>query len=491
MEKEVQGHPDFKILACLIQIWNSSGSANVVDEPESVPIMLGEVGNIEIHDSYKNLFSTAKVSFPRGTVMRTTVTETNIKEKANVVSATLEGDLVVTTRVNTQKIKREDFHMGQRIRIRLGYIDDAKIAELAKTNNPGPNIYNDKSKLDEYRKAMAPPDGSAIMFDGYITKCSIEEPITLECEDMASVLKKKSCPNEKTPTHTTVQDLFGENGKYQLLKGTGLKLYPKNDEIDVGSIDLTDDFTVADLLTTWAKKARLFSFIIPDDSGNPSLAIGRSYFSNIGKDSIETLKDTSTLSVPDIRFDYNVADNGLTLMDVDKKFLAVKAQAWEDIAGARGRQYEIVVRRNPDYDPATDNESDKYQIINETKLSAKAIKAGANKLTKNKDKVNLDTYTIIPYSSSKIGISHSELLEEAKKYLESYNANGAEGTLTIFGDFNLKSGRKVHLTDNRFPTKNGYYFVDEVTTKFGVDGFRQVLKIPYCISRDSKEDDKQ
>ena len=89
--------------------------------------------------------------------------------------------------------------------------------------------------------------------------------------------------------------------------------------------------------------------------------------------------------------------------------------------------------------------------------------------------------------SKKMGISHDELLEEAIKYFESYNMNGIEGSLTLFGDFPLISGIKVHLTDNQYKAKNGYYLVDEVTTRFGTNGYRQVIKLPYCISRDKEE----
>ena len=66
--------------------------------------------------------------------------------------------------------------------------------------------------------------------------------------------------------------------------------------------------------------------------------------------------------------------------------------------------------------------------------------------------------------------------------------NGIDGSLTLFGDLKLKSGMKVELVDNRFPDKNGYYLVEEVTTIFGTDGFSQTIKLPYKIA--SKKTDK-
>ena len=90
-----------------------------------------------------------------------------------------------------------------------------------------------------------------------------------------------------------------------------------------------------------------------------------------------------------------------------------------------------------------------------------------------------------------VKIRHDALLEEAIKYFESYNMNGIEGTLTLFGDLALKTGTKVHLNDKLYPQKNGYYLVDEVHTTFGVSGYRQRIKLPYCIAKDKLESNEQ
>lgn len=449
-------------------------------------MMLTEVEEIEIADSYKKLFNTAKVRFPRGTVIRKTVTQYNEEDVVGLISASIEDNgLVVTTRANTtRKATTADFKVGQRIRIRLGYITDPAISALAKTNTKGQTIFNDKATRAKYIAAMAPRgngNSSPIMFDGYITKCSIDEPIELECEDLASYLKKITCPKINPSKSLTVNDLLADDGKYKLLERSGLKLHPdtKACTIDIGKTPIPDNLTVADVLTTWGKKGRLYAFVKADAEGNPCIAVGRSYFTNPGNDTV--IRDDSS-DVPEILFDYHVANNGLTAMNTDKLFLAVEAQSLET-TGGKEKFYHITVRMNPDYDPAKGNE--KYQILNETRLSKKAQKAGATVLGKSKDKVDLSSYTIVPYMSRKINISHEDLQEEAIKYFESYNMNGIDGSLTIFGDFGLKSGTKVHLKDNRQPAKNGYYLVDEITTKFNVsEGYRQTLKLPYCISRD-------
>lgn len=488
----VVAKPGFVMLACLIQIWNEEDGAcmNIYDNPKN-PMMLAEVEEIEINDSYQKLFKTAKVSFPRGTVIRQTVTDQNIEVNANKITVNVEqSGVVATTRVNTSRIGAETFKVGQRIRIRMGYITDPHIAETAKTNATGKTIFNDPVTRARYIAAMHPTanplkTASAIMFDGHIVKCSIDEPVVLECEDFAGKLKLITCPNVPAGKDFYVQDLFGDDGQYHLLRKAGLKLHPDTDSINVGAISLNDDLTAADVLGEWAKRAKIYSFVRPDENGDPCVYIGRSYFSQQGKDSIYKASD----GYIDIDFNYNVADNGLTAMRTDKAFLAVEATSW-DTSTLKGKQYHITIRRNPEYD--INHSGPKYQVLNETTLSKAAMQAGATVLSKSKDKVDLSSYTIIPYTSKRRKISHEELQLEAIKYFEDYNMNGIEGSLTLFGDFNILSGTKVHLSDKRFSAKNGYYLVDEVTTKFGVNGYRQTIKMPHCISRDAdrKKDDE-
>lgn len=463
----------FHILICLIQIWESDGSANA--EPKD-PSMFAEAESIKIEDSYKNLCKTATVKFPKGTVLKKTITEVNSEK--DVLSISVEDDgVVVATRSNSSKAKVSDFKVGQRIRIYLGYTTDPKIAALTKPNKDNKSIFNDNTLLGKYKNAMSN------MFDGYIVKCSIDEPIEIKCEDLASKLKKINCPNIKPKKDLTVVDLFGKDGKYKLLEGSGLQLHPDmyNVEINIGKTPITNDLTVADILTHWADKVRIYSFVRDDGNGNPCLMVGRAFFSTTDKDSIMDHK----ADIPEILFDYHVANNGLTLMDTDKNFFAVEATSLE-MKGGKQSFYHITIRKNPQYDPK-DKNSKPYQILNETKLSKKAMKAGATVLSKSKDKIDLSSYTIVPYMSRKINISHEDLQLEAIKYFEDYNMTGIEGSLTLFGDLALKSATKVKLTDNRHPAKNGYYLISEVSTSFGVDGYRQTLKLPYCISREETE----
>lgn len=318
-----------------------------------------------------------------------------------------------------------------------------------------------------------------LMFDGYITKVSLDTPVELECENLASVLRTISCPKVKLKK-CEVKDFIGDEGRYKMLEGTGLILHPDtaNMSFDLGSVELSTDLTVADVLTEWAKYG-LFCYV-SDYNGTPAIQIGRAYFSNPGKDSL--LNASTTPQPVQIHFDYHVANNGLSLTSSDKDFLAVKAKGVD----SDDKFINITILPNPDFDPSKeDSQSNpRYRYVNETKLSKKALKAGKRYLTDApNDKVDMRLYTQIAFVSKTIPVTKEALAKEAIKYFEGYNMTGIEGSLTLFGDLHLRTAQQVELIDRRYPGKEGIYLVEEVTTTFGTDGFRQRITLPYCISR--------
>ena len=220
--------------------------------------------------------------------------------------------------------------------------------------------------------------------------------------------------------------------------------------------------------------------------------VGHTYLSGNVASSI--LNTDGSSDTPQIQFDYHVAQDNLTLMNCDPRYLAVSAEGFK-FEGNKQIKYNVTVRLNPEWTGQNDTEHKKFQILNETKLSKKSLKLGAIPKSKTKDRVNLSAYNVIPYVSSKIGISEDELIKEAEAFFEEYNRNGVEGSITIFGDLHrtnlgmrhLESGMKVVLLDKREPEKQGWYLIEEINTKFGVNGFRQTLKLPYCIAKPEKE----
>ena len=143
----------------------------------------------------------------------------------------------------------------------------------------------------------------------------------------------------------------------------------------------------------------------------------------------------------------------------------------------------MTVRLNPDYDP-TQAGSKEFQTINATQISKKTHKITGNTTADGavtKTKVDLSTYTIVPYMSPNMRINSDKLVEETIEYFKNYNLNGITGSLTLFGDLALNTAVQVELTDDRNPSKNGVYLVDEVTTSFGTGGYRQKLTLPTKI----------
>lgn len=83
--------------------------------------------------------------------------------------------------------------------------------------------------------------------------------------------------------------------------------------------------------------------------------------------------------------------------------------------------------------------------------------------------------------STNMRINSDKLVEETIEYFKNYNLNGITGSLSIFGDFGLPTAVQVELISDRNPSKNGVYLVDEVTTTFDTNGYRQKLTVPYKI----------
>lgn len=444
------------ILVCEIIVWDLDDAKQPM-RMSTNRIVINEVASVEINESWKSLIDTAVVKFPRGTVLRRTLLPDGTDKQ--VYTERMNNGAIVEARDGYSIATTSDFAVGKRIRIRLGYT---------------PDIQDSTSNL-------------RTLFDGYIVKCSVSTPLEIRCENLASRLKEITCPNAETSVKSTVNEVLlskSEGGKYCLLEGTGFSLYPatKESKISIGRISLTNDQTVADVLNSWSKM-QLYCFLKYDNEGDmPRIAVGRSYFSN---KSSESILNNTPATPQRILFDYHVANDNLTLLNTNPKFLAVEATSMN----AKGKFYKITIRLNPEYDAGTisGDKAKKFQLLNETTLSPKERKLGASMKTKDKTKVNLETYTVVPYMSRKIDISNDELIREAQAFFESYNMNGIEGSLTLFGDLALRSGTKVELIDEREPEKNGVYLVEEVTTSFGVTGYRQTIKLPYKISKSNTE----
>lgn len=409
------------------------------------PIEITEVHEIEINESYKELISTATLKFPKGTIYKDTIivnATTDGKDAGRISTEVMQDGVLIEKRIYQNVIKETTFRTGQRINIKLGYNG------LLKN-----------------------------MFDGYITAYNSDSMVEVECENMAYKLKLKQASKFETAASVSVNDILGE--KYGLLKDTGFQIHSdtKKFDIQIGKVKITDNFTVADILSEWSKyKVYCFLKYDADSPDNlPSIAVGRPYSSSKGQPVFPT-----DISGPyPILYDYHVATSELKVLKTDPKFLAVTGKAM----GTNEKFFEVTVRLNPEYDP-NDKNSKEFQVVNATQINKKTHKLTGNTTAKGADtktKVDLSTYTVVPYMSPNMKIDSDKLVEETIEYFKNYNLNGIEGSISIFGDYGLPCAVQVELTDYRNSSKNGVYLVEEVTTTFGVNGYRQKLTIPYKI----------
>lgn len=466
-----ESKPDVKILISLIEVWDLESIDDVNAEPGTGAMRLAEVEEVRIEDTYKKVICTASVRFPRGTVLHKNAQSVNTSN--DITASVTDQGIIATTEEGAKLLSTADFKMGQRIKIYLAYTTDPVVASYARPDK-SKNIFNDSDTLTEYKKHLEE------YFNGYITGVSLETPVELQCENLASYLKKKTCPNVPAGSSLNVNTLLSDSGEYKLLSGSGLSLYPDTESCDITLVgmELSNELTVADLLQVWSRY-HVYAYVKYKD-GTPYLAVGRIYFTSADKDSV--IEEDS--NVPDILFDYHVVDNELTSTATDKAYLAVDANAFD----SDGRQIHVTVRRSPTWNEG-DDVADKYQKLNETTLTKKAQKARTT--TQAGAEVSLENYSIIPYTSPNMNITTDELFQEAVKYLEGANMNGISGSLTLFGDLHIQSGMKVHLYDSRYTVKNGNYVVEKVETTFGSRGFRQQINLPYCVGRDEETEEEE
>mgnify|MGYP000313111495 CR=1 FL=1 len=172
------------VLCCKITIGDAdSGNPMVIKDP----IVLTEVEEVEIVETYKKLIGTAKITFPKGTVYQSTIVGNATiegKDASRITTEIMQDGVVIEKRSSQQAMNEVTFKVGQRVNIKLGYNGILKN-----------------------------------MFDGYISAYNSASKFEIQCENMAYKLKLKQAPKFETQSSVSVNDVLGD--KYGLLKDTG------------------------------------------------------------------------------------------------------------------------------------------------------------------------------------------------------------------------------------------------------------------------------
>ena len=505
------------ILVCQIKIWKAEGNKWFSIPSANQCLTIRECESIEVSDSAKNLINKAVVRFPRGTVIQqsskkekevTSGDKSDYTDKGeSLKKANNDGDVTTTPTalysedgvsttsmavnyddkglIDFNRTKKEaallspnDVAIGNRIEIRLGYA-------YSETEYNRMNSADSDPNLD-------------VVFTGFITAISVDTPLELECTNMAHILASVSTPNISAKATLMVKDFLDDDGTYHLLKDTGIPLAEasKGSVISVSGGSISNNMTIADVLTEWSKGGVLCMIETKSD-GSAQLRVGLTYYAGKGgsglpnNDKKYITYNGGNNTVKLIQFDWDVAQDKLSLKRNDKKYLAVEAQG----RTKDNQFFKLTVRKNPDPDDEgwmVDTDS-QFQIVNRRKVKDRKKMKYVNGTYSTKrveghltDAAKLDKYNVIQYFSTKVGITEEELIEEAKQYWASYNPNGISGSIVIFGDLLIRPTDIVGLVDVRQPEKNGYYYVESVNTTFGMEGYRRELHIPFKIATFSK-----
>lgn len=513
------------ILVCRIKTWKPNGR-NWFDIPVGDNcLVIRECESIEINSSYKELISKAVIKFPRGTIVEK-------RQKANAKVAVDDG-------LNDNKVSSNSVHqVTQDGDLCNYYLQEHNMAEildyvkpigsvvsldgtqvsvgLTEINqhlnekellNPNDFVVDNRIEIycgyayseDEFKSMMSDnakvPKNMEMVFTGFITACSASTPLEVSCENMAHILNTINVPDITEKNTMKINDFLSETGKYHLLRDTGISLAKDigNSTIEVAKFHISSQLTVADVLAEWSK-CGIMSFMENNADGSASLRVGRIYYVGQGGGNLPT-KDSNYITYNSvsqyniIQFDWDVADDKLSLINNDKKYLAVKATARDK----DGKFFGFTLRKTDSSsgDWALSGDDDTWTVVNEKKITKKKArqkkdgtmgKQPKGTTTKSVNKVDLSNFNVVTYISTTYPCSRDKLIAEAKQYWNKYVPNGISGTLSIFGDLQIQPSDIVGLIDPRQPQKNGYYLVESVNISFGTNGYRKELKLPYKIA---------
>ena len=402
------------------------------------------LNNVKIESSFKTLTDTCEIIIPR-------IEGWIIKGERNINNFSL-----YTPNALGENVSEDNnllFDKGNVVRVFLGY------------------DYQDK-----------------LMFHGYVSGAATTSPFTVKLEDAMWLLKQKTVNAVYKPkdgqTQVALSDFIGD-----LLDGTGVKLseYIDPTQMFFGKEVRFRQSTVARVMSD-IKERGLSVFV-----ENGKLIIGRTAFDSTLTPFISSGSEAD-YDPPLINIEWNVPKGGTNLRfsPLEKKTKMVTVQRF--ISNTRSIQLNVALDPNEAEDilvPVAINDSKNEDTSpNQEALTNWLIaKYG---VTVDTNGYSQKTATMDPvkpltrkFNSKTQDNDFKELIEEMLEYGKSkfyqFYDTGLSGSVTIFGDYGLKTGQSIKLFDAHNSEINGEYLVSDIATEWGFGGYRQTLKLSITI----------
>lgn len=266
-------------------------------------------------------------------------------------------------------------------------------------------------------------------FEGFITEIGAKTPVTIECQDAFWYLKRVNC-GKHLQLGTPATRIEGAKG-FTMGRGTTIKQLLATVE---------DIYTSSTLYRTDGVNINFIPYEREIEVGsiraeNVSLAF---IFEGLKKSGVVTFMRGNNLYC------------GLAYYDDQRNEVA--------------RQF--------DWNITEDSMEQKRAEDNKIKMVVKTLD---NKNLAPVEVGDADGSTVT-YLVSGV-TTQAQMRELGNRELPRYKFDGWNGSFTTFGDVFIKHGDVINLTDNTIKDRNGKFFVKKVTTKFGIEGFRNTVEL--------------
>ena len=267
----------------------------------------------------------------------------------------------------------------------------------------------------------------ASIFKGFVYRVNYKERLVIECEGYAFQLRDKTV--NKSYQKTTARGILED-----VISGTDIKLSPAIDDVPLTNVTFKN---VARLkVLEWLQKECACKVWMDDEY----LYAGASKFVRVkpAADS-DPKRNFGALGLVDtgavkVRIGWNV-------VSADE----LKKVEREDV------QINLVSKDPKGEVKRSKGEARKYSSVKEVKVRQ--------------------------------GLGEAYLKKAVREMQEEEDWRGYEGSITLFGQPNVRKSDKIEITDERFPERSGSYFVEEIEGTFDEHGYRQKLKLRHYGSK--------